>query len=124
MMRRYDTAARVPWHYPRPDLAAAYLNAFDLKLSSARGLFARRRMGKTELLQHDLLPAARARGYLRAYTNPWDNRAAPDAALVSALAVPINLLQYRHDPTTNVVLDKVAIGLKLRHQPALRIPGR
>lgn len=84
-MRPYDTAKPDPWHFPRPALATSYLNAFDLKLSSARGLFARRRMGKTEFLQQDLLPAARERGYLVAYTNLWDNRAAPDAALVSAL---------------------------------------
>lgn len=84
-MKPYDTAKPDPWHFPRPALATAYLDAFDLKLSSARGLFARRRMGKTEFLQQDLLPAARERGYLVAYTNLWDNRAAPDAALVSSL---------------------------------------
>jgi hypothetical protein len=33
------------WHFARHDLAAAYLHAFDLKLSSARGFFVRRRMG-------------------------------------------------------------------------------
>ncbi|CAN7280872.1 ATP-binding protein [Trinickia sp. LjRoot230] len=63
-----------------------YLQAFDLKLSSARGLFARRRMGKTEFLRRDLLPAAIAHGYLVAYTNLWDNRSEPDAVLVAALA--------------------------------------
>ena len=47
-----------PWHFARPDLAQAYLQGFDLGLTSARGLFARRRMGKSEFLKHDLLPAA------------------------------------------------------------------
>ncbi|WP_253568029.1 hypothetical protein ABEG10_38435 (plasmid) [Burkholderia cenocepacia] len=75
-----------PWHFPRPELAEAYLEAFDLRLSSARGLFARRRMGKTEFLRHDLLPAALARNYLVAYTNLWDDRSSPDSALVAALA--------------------------------------
>jgi hypothetical protein len=42
-------------------------------------------MGKTEFLQKDLLPAARERGYLVAYTNLWENRARPDIALVSVL---------------------------------------
>jgi hypothetical protein len=64
---------------------SAYLSAFDLKLSSARGLFARRRMGKTEFLQRDLLPAAVERGYLVGYTNLRDNRSAPESALESAL---------------------------------------
>jgi hypothetical protein len=86
MAKLHDTPQSDPWHFERPELADAYLNAFDLKLSSARGLFARRRMGKTEFLQQDLLPAARERGYIVAYTNLWDNRAAPEAALVSALA--------------------------------------
>lgn len=84
-MKLHDTAEPDPWHFPRPELAEGYLAAFDLKLSSARGVFARRRMGKTEFLQQDLLPAARERGYLVAYTNLWDNRSHPDVALVSAL---------------------------------------
>jgi len=85
-MKPHETADSDPWHFPRPDLAHSYLQAFDLKLSSARGLFARRRMGKTEFLRRDLLPAAVERGYLVAYTNLWDNRSSPDAALVAALA--------------------------------------
>lgn len=80
-----DTLQPDPWHFSRPDLAAAYLQAFDLKLSSARGLFARRRMGKTEFLRRDLMPAAIKKGYLAAYTNLWDNRSTPDRALVGAL---------------------------------------
>lgn len=74
-----------PWHYARPALAQAYLGAFDLGLTAARGIFARRRMGKTEFLVQDLLPAAAAAGYLTAYVNLWDNRAEPAAALIGAL---------------------------------------
>jgi hypothetical protein len=81
-----ETLQPDPWHFSRPELASGYLQAFELKLSSARGLFARRRMGKTEFLRRDLLPAALEYGYLVAYTNLWDNRSAPDEALVSALA--------------------------------------
>jgi hypothetical protein len=84
-MRNLETIKPDPWHFPRPELADAYLRAFDLKLSSARGLFARRRMGKTEFLRRDLLPAAVSAGYLIAYTNLWDRRSAPDVALVAAL---------------------------------------
>ncbi len=81
-----ETLEPDPWHFARSDLARAYLDAFDLKLSSARGLFARRRMGKTEFLRRDLLPAAIERGYLVAYTNLWDSRSAPDTALLAALS--------------------------------------
>lgn len=74
-----------PWHFPRPDLARAYLQGFDLGLTSARGLFARRRMGKSEFLKHDLLPAALRAGYLAAYTNLWDDTEHPGQALASAI---------------------------------------
>ncbi|HTH59839.1 MAG TPA: hypothetical protein VL689_06740 [Paraburkholderia sp.] len=83
-MRNHENSAD-PWHFPRPELAQAYLNAFALGLTAARGLFARRRMGKTEFLCKDLLPAAVEKGYLVAYTNLWDT-ATPDIAIVAALA--------------------------------------
>ena len=74
-----------PWHFARPELAAAYLQGFDIGLTSARGLFARRRMGKSEFLKHDLLPAALHAGYLAAYVNLWDDTAHPGQALASAI---------------------------------------
>ena len=74
-----------PWHYARPQLVRAYLAAFDLGLTTARGVFARRRMGKTEFLVQDLMPAAAAAGYLTAYVNLWDHRPDPAAALTGAL---------------------------------------
>ena len=74
-----------PWHFPRPELAQSYLRGFDLGLTSARGLFARRRMGKSEFLKHDLLPAAIHDGYLAAYTNLWDSTDHPGQALATAI---------------------------------------
>ena len=74
-----------PWHFARPELAQAYLQGFDIGLTSARGLFARRRMGKSEFLKHDLLPAAIQGGYLAAYTNLWDDTAHPGQALATAI---------------------------------------
>ncbi|MCY1267637.1 hypothetical protein D9M68_140710 [compost metagenome] len=85
-MRTDEKALPDPWHFGRPELANAYLHAFDLKLSAARGLFARRRMGKTEFLRRDLMPSAVEHGYLTAYTNLWDNRISPETALVAALS--------------------------------------
>ncbi len=77
------------WHFPRPDLAQAYIQGFDLGLTSARGLFARRRMGKSEFLKHDLLPAAQRAGYLAAYTNLWDDTEHPGQALAAAIAMAV-----------------------------------
>lgn len=72
------------WHFARPQLAQAYLSTFELGLSSARGLFARRRMGKTEFLLKDFIPAAQQASYLTAYVNLWDNRTEPARALIGA----------------------------------------
>ena len=45
------------WHYPRPELAAKYLQTFDVGLTSSCALFAKRRMGKSEFLEQDLMRA-------------------------------------------------------------------
>jgi hypothetical protein len=71
------------WHYARPELANKYLKLFDIGLVSARGLFARRRMGKTEFLKKDLMPAAQEKGYLVVYSNLWDLEVDPATALIT-----------------------------------------
>lgn len=80
-------ATRPPsdWHFPRPQLAKHYLDAFDLGLVSAYALYARRRMGKTEFLLRDLAPAADRRGYAVGYCNLWQEDDSPLSALVDAL---------------------------------------
>lgn len=103
-----------PWHFPRPALAQAYLHGFALGLTSARGLFARRRMGKSEFLKHDLLPAAQHDGYLAAYTNLWDAMDHPGQALASAVLVatrPKGLRKFWHD--LNAPITKLTGGGKL-----------
>lgn len=109
-----------PWHFPRPDLAQAYLQGFDLGLTSARGLFARRRMGKSEFLKHDLLPAAVRAGYLAAYTNLWDDTDHPGQALATAILLatqPKGLGKFWED--LNTPISRVKGGGKL----ALGIEG-
>ena len=94
-----------PWHFPRPELAQAYLKGFDLGLAAARGLFARRRMGKTEFLKRDLLPAALGAGYLAAYTNLWDDTDHPGQALATAIVLatqPRGLSKFWADLNTPV----------------------
>lgn len=75
-----------PWHFARPDLAQKYLRTFEIGLISAQALFAPRRMGKSEFLEQDLIPAARKSGLLTAYLNLWDAREHPRGALISTLA--------------------------------------
>src|SRR5271167_4664426 len=74
-----------PWHYARPLLADQYLRLLDVGLSSAKGVFARRRMGKTEFLRQDLMPAAEAAGYSPVYVNLWEDQAHPGSAVVNAI---------------------------------------
>lgn len=103
-----------PWHFPRPDLAQAYLQGFDLGLTSARGLFARRRMGKSEFLKHDLLPAALRAGYLAAYVNLWDDTDHPGQALATAILLatqPKGLGKFWED--LNTPIRKLKGGGKL-----------
>ncbi|MCW8400476.1 hypothetical protein OQJ26_16980 [Legionella sp. PATHC038] len=71
------------WHYARPELAKKYLDLFEIGLTSARGLFARRRMGKTEFLKQDFIPAAQKAGYIVVYSNLWELEIDPATALVS-----------------------------------------
>lgn len=73
------------WHFARPKLAQKYLALFSIGLTSARGLFARRRMGKTEFLKNDLIPAAIADGYSTVYVNLWNLKSDPGVVIVSEL---------------------------------------
>jgi hypothetical protein len=75
-----------PWHFARPELAQKYLQTFEIGLISAQALFAPRRMGKSEFLEQDLIPAAQKSGLLTAYLNLWDAREHPRGALIGTLA--------------------------------------
>ena len=83
------TPIQDPWHYPREALAKSYLASFDIGLESARGIFAKRRMGKTEFLKKDFIPAAEKSGYLTAYANLWDDKSNPGKVLITAIAEAI-----------------------------------
>jgi hypothetical protein len=106
-----------PWHYPRPALAQQYLQVFGIGLSSARGLFAKRRMGKSEFLEQDLIPAAIAENYLTAYLNLWDARAHPTPSLAAVLSRALEprglqkLLQRLNTPLKRVKASARLPGL-------------
>jgi len=65
--------------FARPELAQKHLQTFEIGLISAQALFAPRRMGKSEFLEQDLIPAAQKSGLLTAYLNVWDAREHPGA---------------------------------------------
>jgi hypothetical protein len=77
------------WHFARPELARQYLREFDVGLIAARTLFAPRRMGKSQFLEKDLMPAAREHGMMSAYLNLWQSRTAPTQALLGAFSAAL-----------------------------------
>lgn len=105
------------WHYARPKLAEDYLITFARGLTAARGLFASRRMGKTEFLEKDLMPAARTAGYQTAYVNLWDNPENPALALVTSLYAAVEpkglskLLAKLNQPVKKVKASGTVTGL-------------
>lgn len=73
------------WHFSQPTLVKHYLAVFKLGLTSARVLYAKRRMGKTEFLEKDFIPAANAEGYATVYVNLWDLESDPAIAIISEM---------------------------------------
>jgi hypothetical protein len=73
------------WHFPRPELARAYLATLNAGLITSTTIFAPRRTGKTAFLLRDLKPLAEAEGYTVVYADLWQTRQTPGAALVRAL---------------------------------------
>lgn len=76
----------IDWHYPRPELAQAHLaQLFDQGLSRL-AFFGRRRIGKTEYLKRDLIPAAAEKDVINTfYCSFWENKDQPHLALIRAL---------------------------------------
>jgi len=105
-----------PWHYPREELAKSYLATFDIGLESARGIFAKRRMGKTEFLKKDLIPAAEKSGYFTAYANLWDDKNNPGKVLISAIAEAVK------PKGLSKILEKLNVPLK-KIKASGKLPG-
>lgn len=74
-----------PWHYPRPKLANQYLQTLQVGLIKSLAIFAQRRMGKTEFLRKDLMPAAQQAGYTTIYVSLWETKDEPEAVLLEAI---------------------------------------
>lgn len=64
------------WHYPRTELAKAYVSQINSGLNSI-AIFAERRKGKTEFLIEDLAPFAQTQGFRTVYINFWEQQSDP-----------------------------------------------
>lgn len=109
------------WHYPRPRLALQYYQTlFDVGLISALALHGKRRMGKTEFLQQDLMPLVREHGVIPIYANFWEARSDPGKTLVHAIASELNdkgLLQMlKLTPRLSASLGGVSAGVDMEYR--------
>lgn len=75
----------IDWHFARPQLAARILGDLYDRGVLRQAYFGRRRIGKTEFLNRDLLPAAREKGVYTVYCSMWEIAPQPHLALVHAL---------------------------------------
>lgn len=114
----------IDWHYPRPELARTHLaQLFDQGLSRL-AFFGRRRIGKTEYLKRDLIPAAAQKGVVNTfYCSFWENKDQPHLALIRALqdALPQHQTKVKAKAGLNIgVLDFSAeVERPDRPRPAL-----
>ena len=114
----------IDWHYPRPELARTHLaQLFDQGLSRL-AFFGRRRIGKTEYLKRDLIPAAAQKGVVNTfYCSFWENKDQPHLALIRALqdALPQHQTKVKAKAGLNIgVLDFLAeVERPDRPRPAL-----
>ena len=76
----------VDWHFARPALASSYLDTLLAQGVRRLAFFGRRRIGKTEFLLRDLIPAAQARGAATLYCSLWEFKDKPHLTITQALA--------------------------------------
>src|SRR5271170_3443974 len=62
------------WHFARPKLVTSYLTLLRDGPGDPIALQSPRRWGKTTFLQMEIMPAARAGGFLPVYIDVWQNR--------------------------------------------------
>jgi hypothetical protein len=62
------------WHFARPELAASYLRLLREGPGDPIALQSPRRWGKTTFLQFEVMPAAKAAGYLPVYIFTGSNQ--------------------------------------------------
>lgn len=72
-------------YFPRTTLAQEYLNVFDDRDSRAITLFGPRGIGKTSLLQNDLMPLAVKSGRVPVYIDLWSARSDPGSVIADRI---------------------------------------
>lgn len=77
---------KIDWHYPRTEIAETILGLFESESTNAITIFAKRRMGKTEMLVNDLWPLAEMSGYDVRYMSFWLDKGSPEQVFFDTLS--------------------------------------
>jgi uncharacterized protein len=100
------------WHFARPDTAEHYGRLLADAPRRPLAIFGPRQVGKTHFLTHDVIEAARRRGWEPIYVDLW-GQADPLGAVNTALAAVLRRLSLAagRTPVTAIGLLGASIGL-------------
>ena len=104
------TSNHTNWHYPRTNLAIKIITGFKDGLADRVTIFAPRKRGKTEFVQRDISPMAKAQGILVVYVDFWRDKTSPAAAFANAVMAA---RREQENWFTNIVANS---GLKAKLQ--------
>lgn len=116
------------WHFARPKLVASYLTLLRDGPGDPIALQSPRRWGKTTFLQSEIMPAARAAGYLSVYIDVWQNRDDVLSAInyglqeaIDDLDVPTSMVGKRMKTKVNKI-GMASLSLELGDEPTRTRP--
>jgi uncharacterized protein len=100
-----------PWHFPRSEFADQILASLNGGLVNSIALFAPRRMGKTQFVLRDLLPAHLANGGDAIYFNLWENKSSPESVMIEALRGHIEILKGASTKKTGKIASSIDLAI-------------
>lgn len=100
-----------PWHFPRKEFANHILASLNGGLVNSIALFAPRRMGKTQFVLRDLLPAHLMSGGDAIYFNLWENKSSPENVMIDALREHIERLKGAVAKKTGKVASSIDLAI-------------
>ena len=100
-----------PWHFPRSEFANQILASLNSGLVNSIALFAPRRMGKTQFVLRDLLPAHLANGGDAIYFNLWENKSSPENVMIDALRGHIEILKGAVTKKTGKLASSIDLAI-------------
>lgn len=115
----------IDWHFPRTRLAALHLGHFFDHGIARLAFFGRRRIGKTEYLQRDLIPEAEAKGVRTVYCSFWENKDQPHLALLRALheAAPLDGVKAKAKFGLHLGVADASLEVERAERPRAALPG-